>query len=241
MGALAEFHKQGHLVLIDSLDSIVLTGGLVSDLPEVFEPTSSPPALETEILRLSSSTATFSRTSESQNIPKTDIGLVVTEQSQPVPPAILQLESNSVFDSSSTVHLAIENDVTQAVLTTEATTPEEIEPVPTETISESSHPSAAETEELAQLVEPYLWHAKCKSLWGGRAKRRTWNRVIELLKIFNFSDLPDETYLSVTVLLRLAKQKDGDPFEIVDYLKSLAILWNCNEMANTFLARYSHF
>ena len=246
LGALADFHRNGQLVVIDFLDSTVLTGALASGLRE--EPGAADSwhaAIETEDLNPpSTSTSITPRPSfDTRNSPHTETNLCVAKESKPVPPEIPH-DCNSPIDLSSSFPPAMENAVSpfQTNHTIEATpqVPNTEHIPPSQTNPESNCPSVAEAGELAELVQPYLWYAKCKCKLGNRRKRRMWARVCELLEISDFSLVLDEMYLSVTHLLRLVKQKDGDPFEIVDYLKSLAIRWNFKAMADTFLERYTH-
>ena len=65
---------------------------------------------------------------------------------------------------------------------------------------------------------------------------------MESLETAKFSLVPDDRSLSLIHLLRLARQRGegADPFNIVDYLKYLAIRWDLEILAETYLNRYSH-
>jgi hypothetical protein len=98
--------------------------------------------------------------------------------------------------------------------------------------------------ELSHIIEPFLWNAKCKWKLGHRGKRKSWAIIVESLETAKFSVVPtDDRYLSVNHLLMLARQTGetgSDPFDIVDYLKYLAIRWDFETLAETYLDRYSH-
>jgi len=50
----------------------------------------------------------------------------------------------------------------------------------------------------------------------------------------------NDKYLSVTSLVRLARQKDPrDHFQIVDYLNHLANVWGLERVADAYFDRYS--
>ena len=93
--------------------------------------------------------------------------------------------------------------------------------------------------ELVQLIDPYLCWAKCTGAFGKQEDRSIWATVVQLLQDRRLSMNIDDRYLSVTSLLRLARQRDPrDHFQIVDYLNHLANVWALERVADAYFDRF---
>lgn len=94
--------------------------------------------------------------------------------------------------------------------------------------------------ELVVLIDPYVWWAKCNAAFCQDAKKRgLWAKVVGLLDDERISLTVEENCLSVIHLLKLARHgESGDPFQIVDYLRRLAIYWRLQKVADEYFNRY---
>ena len=239
LGVLADAHRDGQLIILDFLDSTVLTG----------VPAGVPVA---ELTELSLSTSAPCQTSDSENNepppPTQSILQSVVDQQSPSLSAIEDHESISSNHISDVSPVSTENELSSSqtlVNTTQAPSASPTPPVEAEPKSIGTVPFVVSADglELSQIIEPFLWNAKCKWKLGHRGKRKSWTTVVESLETAKFSLVPDDRYLSVTHLLMLARQTGetgSDPFNIVDYLKYLAIRWDFETLAEKYLDRYSH-
>jgi hypothetical protein len=107
-------------------------------------------------------------------------------------------------------------------------------------IGSSASPNLSiDRSELVQLIDPYFCWAKCTGAFGKQEDRNVWATVVQLLDDRRLSMNIDDKYLSVTSLLRLARQRDPrDHFQIVDYLNHLANVWGLERVADAYFDRY---
>jgi hypothetical protein len=239
LGVMADAHRDGQLIVLDFLDSTVLTG----------VPAGGPVA---ELTDLPLSTSAPCQTSDSENNepppPTQSILQSVVEQESQSLSAIEDHESISSNHVSDVSPVSTENELSSSqtlVNTAQAPYASPTPPVETEPESIGTIPFSVSVDglELSQIIEPFLWNAKCKWKLGHRGKRKSWATIVESLETAKFSLVPDDRYLSVTHLLMLARQTGetgSDPFNIVDYLKYLAIRWDFETLAEKYLDRYSH-